>query len=324
MGSCLAQTLLPDQIVVVDDGSSDDSWKVITDYAARFANVGGIRQENAGVSVATNAALGACTGDVVLLLDADDLMLPRRVEAVIAALRQPIGTGLAGWVHHSLRRFSDSSDDLGVFSNYPRDSPPHGDLAQRVMEVGETPVVTVTSGLAFRREVLAAIGPLARVRSLAQDSQLRLAASLISPVAWIPEPLSLYRIHSEADTAGGVLASLERVMAGREGLEKLDVWIRGVLSKRMPQAAASWPPLGEQPWYQLLLFLEQWWSGSNRNRSRLRKILRHPHTRGASLQHRMYLHGGLWLPRHAFMALTRFLYGASPLKATLRRWVGRA
>ena len=324
LDSCLSQTVPVDQIVVVDDGSSDGSWEVISDYAARFPNVHGIRQDNAGICAATNAALHACTGDVVLLIDADDLMLPRRVEVVIETLRQPIDHRLPGWVHHSLRRFSDNHADLGVFSNYDQASLPHGCLAEQVLQMGETSVVTVTSGLAFRREVLAAIGPLDSGRSITQDMQLRLAAALFSPVAWIAEPLSLYRIHSASDTAGGVVASLERVKASRERHENLDTWIQGVLRKHMPEAAAAWKPLDEQPWYQWLLFLEHWWAGSIRNRRRLGKILRHPQTRAAPIEQRLYMHSSRWLPKPAFMALTRFMYGASPLKATLRRLLGRA
>jgi glycosyltransferase involved in cell wall biosynthesis len=324
LDSCLSQTVAPDQIVVIDDGSIDGSWDIISGYMARCANVHGIRQDNAGICAATNAALRACTGDVVLLIDADDVMLPRRVEAVLDALRQPIDGRLPGWAHHSLRRFSATHADLGLFSNYAEESLPHGYLAEQVMQVGETSVVTVTSGLAFRREILSAIGPLDCGRAIAQDMQLRLAAALFSPVAWIAEPLSLYRIHSASDTSGGVVASLERVKASRERHENLDRWIVGVLRKHMPEAAAAWKPLDEQPWYQWLLFLEQWWSGSIRNRRRLGKVLRHPQTRAAPIERRIYMHSSGWLPRSAFMALTRFMYGASPLKATLRRMLGRA
>lgn len=323
LDSCLNQTVPIDQIVVVDDGSTDASWQVLSGYAGSGSRVQAIHQANAGMCAATNTALRACTGDVVLLLDADDMFAPTRVERVLAALRQPIDGELPGWVHHALRRFSSTHSNLGLFSNYPANALPRGYLAERVLRFGETTVVTVTSGLAFRREVLEAIGPIDDDRSTAQDMQLRLAASLLSPVAWIPEPLSLYRIHGAAESAGGVLASLARVRANRERCEKLHAWIQNVLRRRMPEASAIWPTLDGQPWYQWLVFIEQWWSGSSRDRKRLYGVLAHPKTREAPLEQRIYMRSALWLPRSAFVAVTQFMFGASPFKAAVRRLLGR-
>ena len=119
LDSCLNQTVPIDQIVVVDDGSTDASWQVLSGYAGSGSRVQAIHQANAGMCAATNTALRACTGDVVLLLDADDMFAPTRVERVLAALRQPIDGELPGWVHHALRRFSSTHSNLGLFSNYP-------------------------------------------------------------------------------------------------------------------------------------------------------------------------------------------------------------
>jgi len=81
IGSAQAQTHAPFEIIVVDDGSSDDTAAVA---AARGATV--IRQKNAGVSAARNAGLRAARGEFVVFLDADDELLPAAVETGVQAL----------------------------------------------------------------------------------------------------------------------------------------------------------------------------------------------------------------------------------------------
>ena len=74
--SVLAQSYPHFEIVVVDDGSTDDTPKV----AARYPAVRCIRQDNRGLSAARNAGLGCSEGEYVVFLDADDRLLPEALE----------------------------------------------------------------------------------------------------------------------------------------------------------------------------------------------------------------------------------------------------
>jgi len=324
LDACLSQTVPADEIVVIDDGSTDDSWTVAETYMARFPRIKAIRCVNAGMSGAANAAIAACTGDVVLMIDADDVPLAERVEKVLKALREPIDGRLPGWAHHPLKRFSLEQQDLGSIPYYPPEATPHGYLANQVREVVQCPVFTPMSGLAFRRDLLELIGPLDDDRTMAQDMQLSLAGSLFSPVAYIDEALTRYRIHGESDSAGGLMSSLPKVQLIRRRYERLEPWIRQLLNKYRPQAAPPWVPLQDQPSYQWLKFLEGWWSGSGRDLSLLTQVLRHPQTRAAPLQQRLYFYGALCLPKPWFLSFSRMIYGSSPLKAFVRRCLGRA
>lgn len=75
--SALAQTWRPIEIIVVDDGSTDDSLAVARSFQDRGVAV--IAQSNCGASAARNAAFRACKGDWVQYLDADDLLAPDKV-----------------------------------------------------------------------------------------------------------------------------------------------------------------------------------------------------------------------------------------------------
>ncbi|RYF32456.1 MAG: glycosyltransferase [Comamonadaceae bacterium] len=324
LDSCLAQTVKVDEIVIVDDGSSDASWAVIQSYMDRFAHIRGSRQSNAGICATTNAALAGCTGDVVLLLDSDDAMLPIRVERVLGALRERIDGHLPGWVHHSVQRFSGTHENLGNTPHYGTDALCQGFLVDHVLDTGQTVVSTVSSGLSFRREVIAAVGPLDEHRVMNQDLQFWIAASLMSPVAWIAEPLSRYRMHGKSVNSGGTMSTLAKVRTALEQEDRLGVWIRALLERSRPDALARWKPASERLSYQWLRFLERWWSGSGKDFSLLFRILRDPETRAASTQQRMYVYSSVFLPQRPFLAFSRFIFGSSPAKTMLRRLLGRA
>jgi GT2 family glycosyltransferase len=72
IGSILSQTRLPDEIVLVDDGSTDNT----RDKVRCFPEVSYIRQDNSGLAAARNTGLRRSRGDLLVFLDADDRLLP--------------------------------------------------------------------------------------------------------------------------------------------------------------------------------------------------------------------------------------------------------
>jgi glycosyltransferase involved in cell wall biosynthesis len=83
LASVLAQTYPQVEIIVVDDGSTDETPALLAQYAGR---VRVIRQENQGETVARNKGIAAATGDYFTFLDDDDLFLPTKIEKQVRLL----------------------------------------------------------------------------------------------------------------------------------------------------------------------------------------------------------------------------------------------
>jgi glycosyltransferase involved in cell wall biosynthesis len=81
--SCLAQTWSNFEVVVVNDGSTDDTRAELARFEPRIRVVD---QENGGLAAARNAGIAAARGEFIALMDADDLMLPERITVQVAAL----------------------------------------------------------------------------------------------------------------------------------------------------------------------------------------------------------------------------------------------
>ena len=83
--SLLAQDLNPEEyeIILVDDGSTDDSPKICDEYSEKYSQIKTIHKANGGVSSARNTALDAATGLYLMFVDADDLVDTNVIDCVV-------------------------------------------------------------------------------------------------------------------------------------------------------------------------------------------------------------------------------------------------
>lgn len=187
--SALAQSYQNREIIVVDDGSTDDSLEIVRSFGDRIHLVS---KENGGQSSAFNAGFAACRGEIVCLLDADDLFLPGKIKRIVEVFEQLPGIE---WCFENLRLFRRSQLD-----SYPRDryfAAGHVDARQAMLR-GEFPrnIESATSGLSFRSELLARILPMPHAKSiLLCDDYIKAACYALAPGIALDEELSLQRLH---------------------------------------------------------------------------------------------------------------------------------
>ena len=209
--SVLRQTYTDREVLVVDDGSTDNTAEVVGRYGARVRY---LPKENGGTGSARNLGIAQARGKYVALLDGDDLWLPRKLERQMAAFeREPriIGAQCSAYlVDERLRVFDlricrpdqDTLRDFLMFRNLP----------------------AFSSTVVVRKEIFDKVGGFGTDLVILSDWDMACRLAKAGTIRSVSEPLVLYRhypknqsrdvdIHIESG-----IRSLERFFASSEGL----------------------------------------------------------------------------------------------------------
>jgi Glycosyl transferase family 2 len=189
--SVLNQTYPKIEIIVVDDGSTDNSKEVIMGYGNCLIPV---FKENGGQASGFNAGFAVSQGELVCFLDADDLWLPSKVEAMVqASLVNPE----AGMIYHKMQWIDGEGVPYGKpwpFTLW------QGKITDRVVCSGGWWRHPPTSGLCCTRSFLAQVMPIPKEEyRLAADAYIASLAPLLGEIVGIDQALALYRIHGAND-----------------------------------------------------------------------------------------------------------------------------
>jgi glycosyltransferase involved in cell wall biosynthesis len=190
--SAIKQTYPHTEVVVVDDGSTDNSGEIIASYGSKVVPV---LKKNGGQRSALNAGFAASRGEIVIFLDADDYLFPHTVERVVAVWEPGVVK-----VHYRLETVDTFGKRLG--SEPPPDRLlSSGNVLPILLEKGYYST-NVCSGNAFGRAALDQVLPMPETgERMFAESYLHVLLPFFGRVASIEEALGAYRIHDNNDLA---------------------------------------------------------------------------------------------------------------------------
>jgi glycosyltransferase involved in cell wall biosynthesis len=187
LDSALAQTWTHTEIVVVDDGSTDDSRAIL---AEQPSHVRVVLRRNGGQAAALNTGFAASTGDLVLFLDSDDVLGPDAVARAVACYEPGVAK-----VQFRLG-YVDADGRPLPHTNPPADRPLDDRGATELLVAVGRYVAPPMSGNLFSRAFLEPVMPIPEQSfRIAADGYLTTAAPFHGRVVSIDEVLGSYRLH---------------------------------------------------------------------------------------------------------------------------------
>lgn len=238
--SCLDQTYQPIEIIVVDDGSTDQSQRIILNLSrSSHVSIRFIEGSHKGACAARNRGLAAATGDYVQFLDADDLMCSRKIELqAIASMHNPDAVPCGPWLW-----LQPSNGEW--LTELPRQHMSNsGDLIHEWLE-GR---FLAAHSFLWPRRLIIELGGWDESLSSFQDGDLFIRAVLNDiPFVFVPEAVAYYRTGSNfssvssmrtMDSLNSRIRVLDKVQAALENRGDLQKYRAGLAKSHYALARA--------------------------------------------------------------------------------------
>jgi glycosyltransferase involved in cell wall biosynthesis len=313
--SLLQQTYENYEVIICDDGSTDDSRKVLKSCHSLDSRIRVIYQANEGQSSALNAAFRESTGEIISLMDADDVFRLGKLQSLVDAF---FSAPEAGFAIHRMMRVDKARKPLGeipLLSRLP--SGWHGAALKKLKGPKMLPGLPPSSGLSLRRAVADVIFPIPVSLRICSDTLVQILAPMMTPIVAIDELLSEYRIHG--DNNGGRTdygaAHIEKIMFHEN--EIWNIWRNYVAS--IPQAVPGNCILPPQSAPSMMEYARARFSGDPSHRHLYRLALRSPRYKAMTAMYRCYWRFSIAMPDYLFRKSFAFVYGQSTLKIKLGR-----
>jgi glycosyltransferase involved in cell wall biosynthesis len=208
------------EILVVDDGSTDDTAQRLQKFAGRIQY---LQKLNGGQASAFNFGFERAQGEIIALLDADDMWLPEKLNRVCETFEKNPD---AGMVYHRVSLWKETEETVDSYF-----APISGRVTEKREDLLRYPMVG-TSCLAFRRDALKGLLPLPEVLHSQADAYLTALIIEVTSVVALPEFLARYRLHGanlfQLNDAGDCTRQIEHRMQMRAALlAEIECWLEG-------------------------------------------------------------------------------------------------
>jgi len=216
--SVLSQDFPLDQveILVVDDGSTDDTSERVKKYSSRIEY---FYKTNGGQASALNFGFEKARGEIIALLDADDMFLPGNLARIAAAFRQDPALGM---VYHRLQEWHMQTDQRPFYHFIPISGDLRAAPEQMFLFVPQP-----TSAISFRRTFLRPLLPIPEHIRMMADCYPVALIPFLAPVLAVPETLGIYRVHG-----ANAYFCVEGQMPVEARKKRLQLWLSLVDSMR--------------------------------------------------------------------------------------------
>ena len=313
--SVLNQTYPYFEIIVCDDGSTDNSCEVIEAYAQRFNRLILVRQQNGRVASALNAAYQQSSGQIICLLDSDDIWMSNKLQKVIEAFKSD---PKCGFVIHNVVQIDGHGKFIQPTPMFSKLA--SGWMAPLALENGgfvDKPIPP-TSALCLVREVSDLIFPINEAFVNNADGLINSLALLATVIVPVSDVLSMYRLHG-ANITGTLSANADTLESGQNARERIhQEQRRFLISVYGAQVAEKLTDLKVSLSYLSTRYLISRLKGAPKSESREahQHLVTHPQFGQSVIQR--WLLWGEYLPNVLFAALFHFVYGSSQLKRLVK------
>lgn len=185
VNSVLRQTYTSYEIIVVDDGSTDDSKKALEQFDGKIRY---FYQQNQGISNARNKAVKEAKGEYIALLDQDDIWYPRRLEKQVKVMDENSDISI---VYSDCHYINEKNEILSQAFEVQKAR--SGRIFKDLIIKNFIPIPTVL----LRKRAVDEVGLFDKRYSFAEEYYLFLRIARIYHVSYIDEPLAGYRIHGK-------------------------------------------------------------------------------------------------------------------------------